>query len=580
VRTPDPAVVDGLQRALDLEPLVAAVLANRGVGDPDEGARFLEPSVDDLLDPFGMADMDKAAERIARAVKDGEPILVYGDYDVDGLTSTALMVQFLRYLGARPHVYVPNRSTEGYSFTEGGVASILASGAHVVVSVDNGIASIAPVDELSRAGVDVIITDHHLPSAELPPAYAIVNPRRPDCTYPFKGLAGVGVAFKVACAVANRLGEGKRRSPEMMRFLGEAMAWVALGTVADMVPLQGENRILAARGLRAIPRSTSPGLAALCGVAGVRKPGFSEQDVAFKLAPRLNAAGRLGRSDLSLALLVATDEAEAAALARQLDALNVKRREVEREIFLTVQERLAGLPEDEPIVLHDDAWNTGLLGLVAGRVAQQTGRPAALISGMHGDPAKGSCRTVAGFDVHAALQACTEHLVSHGGHAAAAGFTIARREIEAFRARFAEAWRQHRARSDGAAPLEYDAELPLAALTPRLMGQLERLAPFGQGNARPVLGASDVEVHEARRMGDGSHLQMQVGQGPAVLRAVAFGRGDLADALPAGTRADLLVMPRRNAFRGRVQTELEVVDLRPSVRRGASRRPPAVEGSR
>jgi single-stranded-DNA-specific exonuclease len=572
--------VEALRSGLDLEPLVATILANRDVADAEEGRRYLDPSVDDLLDPFGMADMERASERIARAVADGEPILVYGDYDVDGLTSTALMVQFLRYIGARPHVYVPNRSTEGYSFTEGGVANILESGAKVVVSVDNGIASIAPVDELSKAGIDVIITDHHLPSDELPPAYAVVNPRRTDCTYPFKGLAGVGVAFKVACAVANRLTEGKRRSPEMMRFLGEAMAWVALGTVADMVPLHGENRILAARGLRAIPLSTSPGLAALCGVAGVRKGSFTEQDVAFKLAPRLNAAGRLGRSDLSLALLVSTDEAEAATLARQLDALNVQRREVDRAIYLTVQDLLPDVPEDEPVVLHDDAWNTGLLGLVAGRISQQMGKPAVLISGMHGDPAKGSSRSIPGFDVHAALESCDRHLVAHGGHAAAAGFTIERRNIAAFRETFVRVWQDHRENNTGALPVDYDAELPLAALTPRLMNQIERLAPFGQGNPRPVLGTSGVVVQEARRMGDGSHLQMQVGQGEAVLRAVAFGQGHLVDALPAGTRADLLVSPKRNAYRGKVSIELEIVDIRPASRAPGASRPPAVEGSR
>jgi single-stranded-DNA-specific exonuclease len=200
--SPDPAIVETLRHGLSLEPIVAAALANRGVTDLDAAERYLNPSVDHLLDPFEMADMEKAADRIATAVRDGEPLLVYGDYDVDGLTSTALMMQFLRYIGAKPGVYVPNRSTEGYSFTTGGVASVLASGAKVVISVDNGIASFAPVDELSKAGVDVIITDHHLPSESLPPAYAVVNPRRPDCRYPFKGLAGVGVAFKTACAVA------------------------------------------------------------------------------------------------------------------------------------------------------------------------------------------------------------------------------------------------------------------------------------------------------------------------------------------------------------------------------------------
>jgi len=563
---PDPATVDSLRHGLQLEPIVAAALANRGVTDLDSAERFLNPSVDDLLDPFGMADMDKAAERIARAVREGEPLLVYGDYDVDGLTSTALMMQFLRYLGAKPAVYVPNRATEGYSFTSGGVSSVLASGAKVVVSVDNGIASFAPVDELSKAGVDVIITDHHLPSGSLPPAYAVVNPRRRDCGYPFKGLAGVGVAFKTACAVAARLSEGKRRSPEVARFLGEAMAWVALGTVADMVPLTGENRILAARGLRAIPLSSSPGLIALCAVAGIRKGApFGEEDVAFKLAPRLNAAGRMGRNDLALQLLIAGSEAEALAVARELDALNKQRQVVDRGIAQDVAERLSESPADEPVILHDDRWNTGLLGLVAGRLASQLGRPAVLISGAHGDPAKGSCRSVPGFDAHAALAACTRHLVSHGGHAMAAGFTIQRSAIPAFRAAFVEQWTRHLVAGARRASLDYDGELPLAALTPRILEQLERLAPFGQGNGRPVLGAMGVVVRQARRMGDGSHLSLQVGQGECTLRAVAFGKGDLADALPAGTGADLLFKPRRNSYRGQNTIELELVDLRPAA---------------
>lgn len=564
--SPDPATVETLRRGLELEPIVAAALANRGVADLDAAERFLNPSVDHLLDPFEMADMEKAADRIARAVRDGEPLLVYGDYDVDGLTSTALMMQFLRYIGAKPGVYVPNRSTEGYSFTTGGVASVLASGAKVVISVDNGIASFAPVDELSKAGVDVIITDHHLPSESLPPAYAVVNPRRPDCRYPFKGLAGVGVAFKTACAVATKLSEGKRRSPEMARFLGEAMAWVALGTVADMVPLTGENRVLAARGLRAIPLSTSPGLIALCAVAGIRKGApFGEEDVSFKLAPRLNAAGRMGRNDLALQLLIADSETEALGVARELDALNKQRQVVDREIAHDVAVRLSETPSHEPVVLHDDRWNTGLLGLVAGRLAGQIGKPAVLISAAHGDPAKGSCRSVPGFDVHAALAACTEHLVSHGGHAMAAGFTIRRAAIPAFRAAFVEQWARHVAAGARRAPLEYDGELPLAALTPRILEQLDRLAPFGQGNSRPVLGAMGVVVHEARRMGDGSHLALQVGQGECTLRAVAFGKGDLAEALPRGIGADLLFKPRRNSFRGQSTIELELVDLRPAA---------------
>jgi len=556
-------LVRRLSAELGLPPVVAAALVQRGVADADQGRAYLEPSVDQLLDPLLLRDMDKAAARIARAVHEGEEILVYGDYDVDGLSSTALMMQFLRYLGCRPHVYVPNRAFEGYSFTEGGVAHVIKTGARVVISVDNGIGSVAPVGELAAAGVDVIITDHHLPGGELPPAFAVVNPRRHDCGYPFKSLAGVGVAFKVACAVANRLSEGKRRSPEMMRFLGEAMAWVALGTLADMVPLQGENRILAARGLRAIPVSTSPGLAALCAVAEVRRAEFSTEDVTFRLAPRLNAAGRLGRADLSLALLTAVDEPTARPLAEQLDRLNNQRRQMDRELLAAVQAQLPLQPADEPVVMHDDRWPAGLLGVAASRIAQQHGRPAVLISGRNGEPCKGSCRSVPGFDLHAALAECSEHLQEHGGHAMAAGFSVRAADVPAFRRAFAGVWRRHLDRPAPAAALDYDGELPLAALTLSLVEQLERLAPFGEGNPRPVLGATAVTLLDARRMGgDGTHLQAQLAQGATSLRAVAFGRGDLADELPRGAVADVLFTPKINRFRGRANVELELVDLR------------------
>jgi len=563
-RSPDPALVRTLAAALQVEPLVAAALANRGLSTPDEARAYLEPSVDHLHDPLLLADMDKAAERLARAVREGEAIVIYGDYDVDGLTSTALMVHFLRHLGARPTVYVPNRAYEGYSFTAGGVAHCRSVGARVVVSVDNGIGSLEPVAQMQASGIDVIITDHHLPGRSLPPALAVVNPRRADCTYPYKGLAGVGVAFKLACAVAGKLAEGKRRSPEMMQFLGEAMAFVALGTVADMMPLTGENRVLAARGLPAIPRSSSPGLAALCAAADVSAQDFAADDVAFKLAPRLNAGGRMGRADIALQLLIAPDAATARPLAEQLDRLNTQRRAADREVFEQAQARLARQPADGPIVLHDDHWPSGLLGLVAGRLAQQTGRPAVLISARPGEPAaKGSCRSVAGFDAHAALDACHEHLDSHGGHALAAGFTVRPERIADFTRAFRDAFVAQRGGAAGTPPQEYDGELPLAAITPRLVEQLERLAPFGQGNGRPVLGSSGVTLLEARRMGgDGTHLQMQIGQGPAALRVVAFGRGSLAEQLGRGELLDVLLVPRINRFRGRFSVEGELLDLR------------------
>jgi single-stranded-DNA-specific exonuclease len=551
--------------------MVAAIMVNRGVTSDEDARAYLAPSVEHLLDPFGMADMDRAAERIARAVRDKEPILVYGDYDVDGLSSTALMMQFLRYLGADPSVYVPNRATEGYSFTDGGVAHVKDTGATLVVSVDNGIASVAPVGLLQDAGVDVIITDHHLPPDELPAAFAVVNPRRKDCAYPFKGLAGVGVAFKVACAVAAKLSEGKRRSPEMMQFLGEAMAWVALGTVADMVPLSGENRILVARGLAAIPKCTSPGLSALCAVAGIPKENVEAEDVSWRLAPRLNAAGRLDRADLALEIVTETDEKRALTLAKQLDQLNTQRRSVDKQMLELVSDLLPRMPENDPIILHDDRFTAGLLGLVANRLVQRTGLPAVLISNRDGEMAKGSCRSILGFNAHDALAECDDVLAEHGGHAMAAGFTVRTENIDAFSERFLEVWRNQREKGFSVPPIDFDGELPLAALTHKLMDQFGRLGPFGQGNDRPVLGAMGVTVLESRRMGaDGSHLTLQVGQGPTELRAVAFGRGDLVDELPRGAPTDLLFSPKLNRFRGRTTVELQLVDVRMAQRMDGS----------
>lgn len=580
-RSPDETLVSRLSREHGLEPMVAAIMVNRGVSSSEEAELYLDPSVDHLADPFGMVDMERAAERIARAVRDKERILVYGDYDVDGLSSTALMMQFLRYLGTDPAVYVPNRATEGYSFTDGGVAHVKATGATLVISVDNGIASVAPVGALADAGVDVIITDHHLPPPELPPAYAVVNPRRKDCTYAFKGLAGVGVAFKVACAVSAKLTEGKRRSPEMMQFLGEAMAWVALGTVADMVPLQGENRVLVARGLAAIPKCTSPGLSALCAVASIPRENVEAEDVSWRLAPRLNAAGRLDRADLALEIVTATDPARARSLAAQLDKLNTERRTVDRKMLELVYDKLPVLPENDPIILHDDRFTPGLLGLVANRLVQRTGLPAVLIAKRDETLAKGSCRSILGFNAHDALAECDDLLDEHGGHAMAAGFTLRRDAIEAFSERFLAVWRRQRDAGFSVPPIEFDGELPLAALTQRLMHQFGRLGPFGMGNERPVLGAMGVTVLDSRRMGgDGTHLTLQVGQGPTELRTVAFGRGDLVDELPRGAPVDMLFSPKLNRFRGRTTVELQLVDIRMAQRSDTNERSssPAQQG--
>ncbi|GJM20088.1 MAG: single-stranded-DNA-specific exonuclease RecJ [Planctomycetota bacterium] len=547
---------------MEIDPLMARCLVLRGVRDAASARDFLQPSIDELLDPFELPDMDTAAQRFAQALLNHETVLIHGDADVDGLSGTALLAGFLRSMSCEPVVHVPNRAFEDYSFNARSLQRVADSGATLVISVDNGTTSIAPIAELQARGVDVIVTDHHLPEGELPAALAVVNPVRSDSTYPNRALAGVGVAFKLCCATATKLHARQQASEGVSRFLGEALAWVAMGTVSDIMTLQGENRMLVSRGLRAIAMSTSPGLKALRKVAGIGSRCEAE-DIAFRIAPRLNAASRMGRSELSVELVTATDPNRARELAQLLDDANKERQSAERQMLMDLAPLVEAIPPDEAVVLAGEGWNPGLLGLACGRLARARGTPAVLVNARADGPSKGSSRSVPGFDVHAALGACEHHLLTFGGHRMAAGFAMDPANMEGLRRDFQALWTEHQKHAE-APPHEFDGELPLAAVTEGLVKGIERLAPFGEGNRRPVLGCLGVRVIEAKRMGgDGSHLTAQLAQGPMSLRAVAFGAGDRVDELPAGAEIDILFTPKINRFRGRANVELELVDLRP-----------------
>lgn len=561
-RFPDPELARRIGEALDVPLLLAGLLVNRGVTTADEGRAYLSPNVDALHDPFLMADMDRAAERVARAARDGEAVVVYGDVDVDGLSGTALLVQLLRFVGCDVSVYVPNRAYEGYSFTPRGMAAILERRAGVVISVDNGTSANAEIAELQAQGVDVIVTDHHLPGPELPPAYALLNPHRTDCSYPNPDLAGVGVAFKLACAVATKLREGKSRSQGMLQCLGEALGWVAIGTISDIMPLVGENRILVARGLAAAAKSSHPGLRALRHVSELGET-IRADDVAFRIAPRLNAAGRLDRSEVAVEIMTCTDEARARELATKLQQLNTQRQEADRALSGLLEPLADDLPPDEAPVFVGDDWVPGILGLVAGRLARRVHRPSVCVSFANGEVGKGSVRSIRGFDAHEALVACGEHLEGYGGHAMAAGFSIRRENVDAFRAAFGATWVEAQRGGMSTPATEYEAEAPLSAITQHFVEQVERLEPFGNRNPRPVLAIQGVTLHTVRTMGaDGHHFGAEVGQGGPSMRAVAFGRGRWADALQPGDVVDVLAMPKLNRYRGRTSVELELVDLR------------------
>jgi single-stranded-DNA-specific exonuclease len=567
------AEAEALARSLDLHPLAALVLARRGVTDPEAARRFLRPDISHLHEPDLLPGAREGAARLAAAVRGRERIAVYGDYDVDGICGTALLLSLLRAAGADAVPYLPDRRTEGYGFHPDAVRRLAADGVRVICTVDHGSSAVEEIALARDLGLDVVVTDHHLPAdGASPPCTALVNPRAVPpgaAPYPFPWLCGTGVAFKLAWAVARDL-SGSRRVREDLRVrLTESLALVALATVADVVPLVDENRVAVVYGLALLRRNPSPGIRALLEVArlGDREP--TVEDVAFRLAPRLNAAGRLGDAGRALELLTTEDDARARALAEELEAENRSRRAIERRI---VAEARALVPLDAGgrppagIVLAGDGWHPGVVGIVAARIAEEFHRPAVVVA-MDGERGRGSARTVNGFHLQRALAACGDHLEAHGGHAAAAGLEIERSRLAPFAEAFARHAEEHFPEGDRAPVLRLDAVVPPGGLDGEVVRALERIAPWGNGNPAPLLAAGDLSlVGRPRAMGrGGDHASFHV-RGPdgAVRRAVWFGGAAAADGVLAGGGPfSLAFRPSLNRFRGAEEVELMVEDARP-----------------
>jgi single-stranded-DNA-specific exonuclease len=569
----DPERIAALGRAAAIPAVVAQLLICRGIDDPRQARRFLDSRLADLRDPDELPGCTQAAQRLHDAIRRGSRIVIYGDYDVDGLSGTAILRQCLKLLGGNVGYYLPNRLEEGYGLNSEAIRRLAGEKAEILVTVDCGIGSVHEAQVACEQGLEMVITDHHEPGAALPQAAAIVHPRLPGPCYPFPGLSGSGVALKLAWAICQQASGTRKVAPAMRDFLLQAVGLAALGTVADVVPLVDENRVLVRHGLASLKQANWPGLAALIYVAGLaEKPHLDAEDVAFQLAPRLNAAGRLGQAQLAVELLVTDRPDRAAELARYLDGLNASRQSLERSMYLAATKQIkeqADLENDAALVLADYGWHPGVLGIVAGRLAERHHRPVVLIAwdqlGVR--PGIGSARSIAGFDLHAALEACGEHLIAHGGHAAAAGLTIEEGRLEAFRAAFGECVAAQLGKEDRGADLFIDAEAPLSAFTLDVVNQIEQLAPFGHGNPRPLLCASGVNLADSPKlMGSaGRHLAVRLSQHDATLRAVAFGRDDWAEPLGAVRGPlDVAFRPVVNSYRGRRSVELHLVDWRPA----------------
>lgn len=570
----DPDAVERLAARVRLSPMVAQLLLNRGIADADAAQRFLHAPLNGLLPPESLPGVTQAVAVIFDAVQRGEPICVYGDYDTDGITATAILWQGLRLLGASSvDYYLPNRLEEGYGVNAEALRQIKAAGAAVVVTVDCGIASLEEADEARRLGLKLIVTDHHEPRDELPAAAAIVHPRLPGQTYPFGGLSGSGVALKLAWALAMRACGSDKVTPQFREFLLDSVTLAALGTVADVVPLHDENRILVRHGLARLKQTPCLGLKALIEAAGLAdKADLRASDIGFRLAPRINAVGRLGCARLVVDLLTTTSQPRAVDLARYLEKQNLERQALERHMLKQARELVEAdrLDSTPALVLTHPEWHAGIIGIVAGRLADLYGRPTLLIApqqdgGENGAAVgQGSGRSIPGFPLHEALRACDEHLLSHGGHKAAAGFKIRPDAIDAFRARFCAVATTHFPSGPPAPRLVLDGETPLSTLTFGLLQEIDRLEPYGSENAKPVLLAGGLEiVGEPRRMGGGErHMSFRVRQGGTTLRAVAFGMADrLEELMSEQGRCCLAFTPVLNEWQGYRSVELHVVDF-------------------
>lgn len=577
VRTFDAARASQLERTAAVPPVVAQLLINRGVEDPQVVKTFVAARLSELRDPSLLPGLNAAADRIHAAIVAGEPIVVYGDYDADGMTSTAILMRCMRLLSAEASYYIPHRIEEGYGLNHQALEKLAAGGAKVVVTVDCGITSVDEAETAKRLGIDLIITDHHEMADRLPDATAIVHPRLPGHDYPFDGLCGAAVAFKLAWALCQRACEAKRVGPRFQQYLLSAMGLAAIGTVADVVPLLDENRLIVRHGLTSLKEYATAGMAALMAVTKTnQKPQLTADDIAFMLAPRLNAAGRMGQADLAVELMTTDDDARARGLAEYLDELNVNRRSVELGIYRAAQKQVEqqfDVDKDAALVLAGRGWHAGVIGIVAGRIAEKYGRPCVMIAldELGQATGTGSARSASGLNLHKALTDCSDDLLAYGGHAAAAGLRIDEKHVDAFRAKFVERVANEIAPEDRVVEVIIDAETPLAQLTLKTVKQIETLAPFGQSNPRPVLCATGVAVAgNVKKIGGGNrHLSFSVKHHDVTFRAIAFGQADWAEDLDEAkenqTAIDIAFHPVLNEFNGRRSVELQIIDWRPHV---------------
>lgn len=558
IGSPDPAAVALLQNA-GYSYLLSTVLSARGIVTAEAAAELLQAEGALTASPLLMADMGRAAARIQRAVADGETVAVFGDYDVDGITSTCLLTDYLKGCGLRCLRYIPRRIEDGYGLSRDAIRGLWEQGATLMITVDCGITGNEEVAFANALGMDVVITDHHECKEPLPAAAAVVDPHRADCPYPFKQLAGVGVALKLVLA----LGGESREDALFARYCTLA----AIGTIADVMPMEGENRAIVQSGLEALPHTDFVGIHALVREAGLADRPVTSTQIGFILSPRINAAGRMGAADLAADLLETDDPARAEELARALCALNRERQSVEQAICGEAMEQIERLPEESrsALVLASETWHQGVVGIVASRLSEKYACPSFMIHLQDG-LGKGSCRSYGGFNLFAALESCSDLLEGFGGHALAAGFTIRGENIDAFRSRINRCVRAAVGKELPVSCLDVDAAIGCpAAVTLREVASLEELEPYGAGNPRPVFALLGATVDALQTIGQGKHLKLRLSKGITHFDGIFFSMTAEELGLAAGDRVDAAFHLQSNTFRGSTTLQLQLLDLRPSL---------------
>ena len=556
IARPDPELVRGLARSLNISGTIATLLVNRGITDSQDGLRFLQPKMEFLGDPFLMRDMSIAVERIFAGIEGREKILIYGDYDVDGTTAVVILRKALEMLGARISYHIPRRFLDGYGMNSHVVRQSALDGVRLIISVDTGIKAFEVVETANALGIDCVITDHHLPEHGLPRALAVLNPNRADCTYPDKNLCGVGVAFKLVQALFMKAG--------LERHLHSFLKIVALGTIADVVPLVGENRVFAKIGLEGLQSPVNFGLKSLIKVCGLDCKSISSFDVGYRLAPRINAVGRMGGGGQVVELFSSTDAERSRHLAAEMDRLNRDRQQIELQILREVEDQFSASPDlsrEWVIVIDGDSWHRGVLGIVATKISERFNRPAIVIARENG-VGYGSGRSPKGFHLLNALENCRELFDRYGGHAQAAGFQLPTRHISELRRRLSEYARQVLDEKDLQPRLEVDAELRLSDLDDEIYCQMESLSPFGTANPQPVFAARDLTVIAEPRMLKGKHLKFRVEQDGKAFDAVGWNFVQShPQILQTKDRVSLAFALSSNSYQGMTALQLIVKDI-------------------